>query len=184
MFSVLLIALGLSMDAFAVALGNGMCFRRVGKKEILSTGFFFGLSQGLMPVIGYYAGQTFRRYVDTWANWLSLLLLGGIGGHMVWEAWKELHDPESCGSKMELSVRLLFLQSLATSIDALVVGVGFAVMDVSLAAAASSIAVVTFFCSCMGVIMGKQCAGFLKNRAQIFGGALLILLGLKIFTGG
>ena len=182
--STFLIALGLAMDAFAVALTNGMCLYRAGKKEMFLTAAFFGAFQGGMPVIGYFAGQSFRGYMDTWSNWAAPILLGGIGGRMIWEAWKGLKGPEQCESKMALSLKLLLFQGFATSIDALTVGIGFAVIGADLFISALCIAAVTFCCSWAGVCMGKQCGRFLKHKAEIFGGALLILLGLKLFLDG
>ncbi|MDD2956167.1 MAG: manganese efflux pump [Oscillospiraceae bacterium] len=181
--SLLLMALGLSMDAFAVAVTNGICFARAGKKEAFSTAFAFGFFQGMMPSIGYFAGRSFLGCLRLWADWVSLLLLGFIGGKMIWEALRELRAPQPCETGLRLSLRLLLIQAAATSVDAMAAGVGLAAQGEGIILAALLTAMVAFGCSLAGVYLGRRCGMFLRQKAEIFGGALLILLGLKIFFG-
>lgn len=177
-----LTALGLSMDAFAVAVTDGMCTKGVRGKNAIFIGFYFGGFQGLMPVLGYLGGKTFAGYVQQFDHWIALFLLGIIGGKMVIEAIREIRSPPICPVLKTLGHKQLFLQAVATSIDALAIGVGFAVMEVNISLAACTIACITFLCSVIGVYIGKAFGNMLKQKAEIFGGIILILLGIKIFA--
>ena len=175
-------SLGLSMDACAVSISNGMCFTNIHKKQILFTALAFGFFQAIMPVIGYAIGQTFSNLISFLDHWIALVLLTLIGGKMIIEALKELKYPEACLTTIKtLTFKTLFVQAIATSIDALAVGIGFAVMQVNILSAALSIGIITFICSLAGSYLGKKFGQMFKQKAEIFGGAILIFIGIKIF---
>lgn len=176
------LAVGLSMDAMAVSISDGLCFRNLRRSGFFLIAFAFGLFQGIMPVIGYFAGQTFSVYIKSFDHWIALILLGFIGGKMVWEAITEMRHPEEEACGKSFTLRLLGVQAVATSIDALAVGIGFAVMDVNIWAAAGFIAATTFCFSAVGVWIGKKFGSFLKEKAELFGGLILIAIGIKIFA--
>ena len=164
--TLFVLALGLSMDAFAVSISNSMCFSGLRRNEAALTSLSFGVFQGLMPVAGYFAGRAFADVVSAFDHWIAFALLGFIGGKMIWDAVKELRAPEA----------------FATSIDALAVGVSFAALDVNIAAAASFIACVTFVCCLAGHLLGKKFGSWLGGKAEIFGGVILVCIGAKILV--
>lgn len=174
-----LLALGLSMDAFAVSVTNGMCLDRVRSVHVFGCGLCFGLFQGAMPVIGYALGSRFERSIVAYDHWIALILLSFIGGKMIFDA---------CGSANEkaeafrLDAAALIIQGFATSVDALAVGVSFAALSVNIVSAALFICLVTFAMSSTGVALGKRFGSRLGGKAQIIGGIILILIGLKIFA--
>ncbi len=175
-------SLGLSMDACAVSISNGMCYENIHKKQIFSTAAAFGFFQAFMPVLGYLIGSTFSEFVSIIDHWIALILLGLIGGKMVIEAIKELKYPEACLTSTKcLTPKTLLLQSVATSIDALAVGVGFAVMKVDILSAALYIGIITFINSIIGSHLGKKFGQLFKQKAEILGGLILIAIGVKIF---
>lgn len=176
------LSIGLSMDACAVSISNGMCFTNIHKKQIIYTAFAFGLFQALMPVIGYMVGQTFSELISYLDHWIALFLLGFIGSKMIVDAAKELKYPEAClSSNKTLTSKTLLLQAIATSIDALAVGISFAVMQINILFAALSIGITTFICSISGSYLGKKFGRMFKQKAEFLGGAILIFIGFKIF---
>lgn len=180
--TLFLTSIGLSMDACAVSISNGMCFTNIHKKQIIYTAIAFGLFQGFMPVLGYMVGQTFSDLISFLDHWIALVLLSIIGGKMIVEALKELKYPEACLTTTKiLTLKTLFFQSIATSIDALAVGISFAVMQVNILYASLSIGIITFICSLAGSYLGKKFGQMFKQKAEIFGGSILILIGIKIF---
>lgn len=178
--TLLILAFGLSMDAFAVSVSNSMSFSGLRRRQAVLTSFSFGLFQGLMPVIGYLAGRTFAQAVSAVDHWVAFILLGFIGGKMVLDAVRELRAPEQAAKPKSFSLRLMLVQAFATSIDALAVGVSFAALDVNIFAAASFIAGVTFVCCLVGHLLGKLFGDWLGSRAELLGGVILIGIGLKI----
>lgn len=178
-WELLLIAVGLSMDAFAVSVTNGMCKKNVRIGWTLGIGLCFGLFQGAMPAIGYALGQTFTSYVERFDHIIALVLLGLIGGKMLLDALK--NGQEECSMGSVLTAGELLLQGVATSIDALAVGVSFAAMKANILASAGFIAVTTFVLSIAGVFIGKKFGAVLNKKAEIAGGVILIAIGLKIF---
>ncbi len=178
--TLLFLALGLSMDAFAVSLSNAMCYGDANKKQTVYTAFTFGLFQAGMPVIGYFAGRFFYPAISFLDHWIAFALLGFIGGNMLFTTISELKNPQECPVQKAFSLRLLLFQAFATSIDALAVGIGFAVMQTNILYAAGLIGVVTFICCLFGASLGKKFGSLLEQKAKIFGGAILILIGLKI----
>lgn len=177
-----LTALGLSMDAFAVSITDGMCLNKVRVQDAVKISLYFGGFQGMMPLLGYLGGKNFAAYVQKFDHWIALFLLGFIGGKMVVEAIHEILHPSICPLVHSVSTKQLLLQAIATSIDALAIGVGFAVMNVPIVFASGIIALVTFFCCFLGAYLGKVFGELFKQKAEIFGGLILVFLGIKIFT--
>lgn len=176
---ILLIGIGLSMDASCVSMSNGMCFKETKLKRALAIGVAFGLFQGLMPLIGYYVGSLCSAQISAFDHWIALVLLVIIGGKMIYDAIKNDGD-DSCATKF--TVKLLLVQAIATSIDALAIGVSFAALrDINIYVAVSIIALTTFVFSVCAVYIGKKIGTKLNSKAEIFGGTILILIGLKIF---
>ena len=175
-----LTALGLSMDAFAVSVTNGLCLKGSRGRHGLYTAGAFGLFQGMMPGLGFLLGQGFSQPAKQLDHWMALLLLGGIGGKMVKEGIAELRNPQVSHPRV-FRWGTLLLQAVATSIDALAVGIGFAMLEVEILPAALAIGAVTFWCCLAGFFIGRQFGGLLKERAEIFGGVILILTGIKIW---
>lgn len=174
-----LLALGLSMDAFAVSVTNGLTRKNMNFGWTFGTALCFGLFQGVMPTIGYFLGQTFFRYIQAFDHIIALVLLGFIGGKMLYDAIK-CKDDEAC-SVSRLTFGVLILQGVATSIDALAVGISFAALSVNIVSAAAFITSVTFVCSLAGVLIGKRFGASLNKKAEIIGGIILVGIGLKIF---
>ncbi len=174
-----LLAVGLSMDACAVAAANGVCCQGYAPPRILATAAVFGGFQGLMPLLGYLAGSCFIRYMAHMDHVIALLLLGYLGGRMVWESLSG--GGEGAGEAVRFTWRGLFLQGVATSIDALAVGVSLAALGTPILSAAGFIAAVTFCCTLLGVRLGRAFGPALGGRAQLAGGLVLILIGTKIF---
>ena len=170
------------MDAFAVSVSNGICYRNYTPRQAFATALAFGGFQGLMPVLGFIAGTTFISLIESVDHLIALALLGYLGGKMIWEARKEMGSEDECPVSGAFSLRSLLLQAVATSIDALAVGISLAALRVEIIPAASFIAAVTFTCSLLGVGLGKRFGRVLESRAQIFGGLILIAIGLKIFV--
>lgn len=171
------------MDAFAVSVTNGMARKNVNAGWAFAIAACFGIFQGLMPAIGYTLGSTFTKYVAAFDHVIALVLLGFIGGKMLLDGIK--NKDEDSGSGCVLTVGALVLQGIATSIDALAVGVSFAAVMSGFAEmlrAVLLIAATTFVISLAGVYIGKKSGDFLNNKAQIVGGIILIAIGVKIFV--
>ena len=179
LIQVFLLALGLSMDAFAVSVSNGICYHKEKKKLVLSA-VSFGVFQALMPLLGYLAGAAFSKYVEVVDHWIALALLGFLGGKMLWEAIHTLRHPEEETCPVSFTYKLIFTQSLATSIDALASGIAFATVDVNIVWAVTFIGVLTFLFSAFGVKLGNIFGEKFKNKAELAGGVILFLMGLKI----
>lgn len=184
---LLLLAVGLSMDAFAVSIGNGLSMKKTSVKSALIIAASFGLFQALMPLAGYFLGSAFESFIKQWDHYIALIFLGFIGGKMIYDGIKELvcqkrgeHGAKS--TPFQLSLGKLLIQAIATSIDALIIGVSFAVLpNVNIWAAVCLIGVVTFVISFFGVFMGKKFGELLGSKAEIFGGLILVTIGVKVF---
>ena len=173
-----IIAVGLSMDAFAVAVCKGLSVVKLEKKHMLITGLWFGGFQGLMPLLGYLLGSAFEKYITPIDHWVAFVLLGIIGVNMIKEG---LSKEEESGEDASFSVKTMFVMAVATSIDALAVGITFALLpDVNITAAVLFIGVITFTLSCVGIKIGNVFGAKFKSKAEIAGGAILVLMGLKI----
>ncbi len=182
LIELILVAFGLSMDAFAVSVTNGIAIKNIRNKDAIKIALYMGGFQGLMPVIGWALGLGFKEYITSIDHWIALILLSIIGGKMAYEGWKTRNEPcEVATDKDPLSNKVLLLLAIATSIDALAVGVSFAFLNISILWAAVTIGLITFIVCVIGVKIGETCGCFLKNKAEIVGGVILILIGLKIF---
>ena len=176
LWELFVIAVGLSMDAFAVSICKGLSVRRCTFRHMLICGLYFGLFQGGMPLIGYLLGAQFESMVSVIAPYIAFILLGFIGMNMIKESREE--DAECCSD--DFSIRTMIPLAVATSIDALAVGVSFAFLQVSIVPAVTFIAVVTFLCCLFGVKIGSIFGSKYKSKAEFFGGVVLIAMGLKI----
>ena len=171
---LLLIGVGLSMDAFAVSICKGLAMRRVNKKQALVIGLFFGGFQALMPLIGYYLGSLFADMVTRYSHWVAFALLLAIGGNMIKES---LGEEENVSNDMGFKSMLLL--AIATSIDALAAGVTLAAVDTPILFSSAVIGITAFLFSFGGVFIGKKFGGFLGSKAECIGGIILILIGVK-----
>ena len=176
MMELFLIAVGLSMDAFAVAVCKGLALRKVNLGQMALVGLWFGGFQALMPLAGYFVGVQFKEQITAIDHWIAFALLAIIGGNMIRES---LSKEEECPDA-SLSVKAMLPMAVATSIDALAVGVSFAVLKVEIFSSCTVIAVTTLLCSLVGSFLGKGFGSLLKSKAEIFGGVILVLIGLKI----
>lgn len=187
LLTLLLLAVGLSMDAFAVAVCKGLAMQKITWKNCCIVGGWFGGFQALMPFTGYVLGIQFERYIEMIAPWVAFVLLGIIGANMIREA---MGKEEDCGESDTLGVKEMFMMAVATSIDALAVGITFACVPVNIAGGVGRfmntligcliIGATTFTLSVAGVKAGSVFGVKYKNKAELAGGAILILLGVKI----
>lgn len=173
------LAIGLSMDAFAVAICKGLALRSLRWGQCALVGLYFGAFQAGMPLIGYFLGVRFREYITSVDHWIAFGLLALIGAKMVHEALSKEED-ESGGGSGSLSPRVMLPLAVATSIDALAVGVTFAFLDVQIAPAAVSIGAITFAFSFAGVKIGNVFGSRFQKKAELCGGVILLLIGTKI----
>lgn len=174
---LVLIAVSLSMDAFAVSICKGLSARKLNWKQYLCIGLWFGGFQALMPAIGYFLGETFEAYIQSFDHWIAFVLLTIIGINMLREGFSKEKEKEDAS----FSPRTMFLLAVATSIDALAVGITFALLPgVNIAAAVALIGGTTFILSVLGLKAGNIFGAKYKSRAEIAGGVILILIGLKI----
>ena len=176
---LLLVAVGLSMDAFAVAVCKGLNMSKINYKRGALIALFFGTFQGLMPLIGWFLGVQFEKYIVSFDHWVAFVLLGFIGGNMIAEAF-EKEEEDSCPDKF--SIGELFVLAIATSIDALAVGITFALIApvTGISVAVILIGVITFALSFVGVVIGNKFGAKYKKRAELAGGVILCLMGVKI----
>lgn len=179
LFELFLIAVGLSMDAFAVAICKGLATGRVKLGQMVIVGLWFGIFQALMPLIGYLLGVNFSTLIQSIDHWIAFVLLGLIGANMIREA---LGGDEECCNEEDASYSIwaMLPLAIATSIDALAVGVSFAFLSVDIVPAVSFIGVCTFILSAFGVKIGSVFGLRFKKKAEIAGGVILILMGAKI----
>lgn len=176
-----LIAVGLSMDAFAVSVCKGLGMRKLNWKHALVIALLFGGFQGIMPVIGWALGTQFESYITSIDHWIAFVLLAFIGAKMLWDAFHEEDECTECKEDEEhLDIKELVMLAIATSIDALAIGITFAFLRVDIVPAALAIAATTFVLSFVGVATGNQFGSRFRKPATVAGGAVLILIGLKI----
>ena len=176
LIELFLIAVGLSMDAFAVSVCKGLAMPKCTFKKAAIVGLWFGGFQALMPAIGYILGAQFQEAIASIDHWIAFVLLALIGGNLIHEALD--NDEEEADAS--LNVKTMFLLAVATSIDALAIGITFAFLKVNIIPAVCFIGIVTFIISFAGVKIGNVFGARYKNKAEIVGGIILILLGLKI----
>lgn len=175
-----LIAVGLSMDAFAVSVCKGLSVKKVGVKHAALAGLYFGGFQFLMPVIGYLLGFRFESVIETVDHWVAFVLLAFIGGKMIAEARKPEEEETPIEMDQPLDLKELLVMAVATSIDALAVGISFAFLNYPLVEAVTVIGVTTFFISVAGVYIGNYFGNKYQKKAEMAGGVILILIGTKI----
>ena len=174
---ILLLGIGLSMDAFAVSICKGLSTKKLQFKHYLIIGAWFGGFQALMPTIGYFLGSTFEQYITAFDHWVAFVLLSVIGAGMI----KESLSKEESNGNDSFSFKTMLLLALATSIDALAVGITFALLpDVNVPLAVCLIGITTFVCSAAGLKVGNLFGLKYKAKAELAGGIILILIGLKI----
>lgn len=176
---ILLIAIGVSMDAFAVSICKGLSVRKLRSRHVFTVSMWFGGFQALMPVIGYFVGVSFADYVTTYDHWISFVLLAVIGANMIKESFEKEEDNDS---NSDFSFRKMFVLAIATSIDALAVGVSFAFLQVNIWVAVLIIGATTAAFSGIGIIIGNQFGARYKSKAEFVGGLILIAIGLKILV--
>lgn len=178
---LLFISVGLAMDAFAVSVCKGLNMSKINYKNAGIIALFFGTFQGFMPLIGYFLGTRFQRYIQSIDHWIAFGLLVFIGGQMIFEVFKgEEEALDEDGDKLQL--KQLVILAIATSIDALAVGITFALLDggVGIITSVLMIGIVTFIISFMGVIIGNRFGNKYERKAQLAGGIILVLIGLRI----
>ncbi len=178
LFELFLIAVALSMDAFAVSVCKGLSMRRMNLRHALIIGLYFGGFQALMPALGYVLGVRFQDAITAYDHWIAFILLGLIGGNMI----KESLTPEEDSCDASVAFKDMVILALATSIDALAVGVTFAFLRVPILPAVSFIVVTTFLLSIAGVKVGNIFGAKYKAKAEFAGGVILILMGIKILV--
>ena len=176
LFELFLVAVGLSMDAFAVSICKGLAMQKLALKKAAVVGLWFGGFQAGMPLIGYFLGKQFESYITSIDHWIAFILLSLIGITMIREAMSKEEEK----ADDSLAVKTMFLLAVATSIDALAIGVTFAFLQVSIAPAVSLIGITTFLLSVVGVKVGNVFGMKYKSKAELTGGIILIAIGLKI----
>ena len=177
MFTIIIIAAGLAMDAFAVSVASGTAYKQLNVKHALRMAVFFGGFQAFMPLIGSLAGLSVKEYIANYDHWAAFGLLSAVGVKMIYESFKidpaeKIFDPSS--------IFVLLILSVATSIDALAVGITLSLITSSVAAAVITIGLMTFVFSYLGVFIGKKFGHFFESKIEALGGLILIGLGLKI----
>ena len=179
---LLLTAIALSMDAFAVSVCKGLGMRRMRYDQALVISLYFGVFQALMPLIGWLLGTSFSRYIQAFDHWIAFVLLAFLGGKMLWDVFHEKEDGEQESAERRLDHRELFMLAIATSIDALAVGIAFACLEVNIWRSVSIIGVTTLVISFAGVWIGNRFGNRFQKKAEIAGGLVLILIGVKILA--
>ena len=177
-FELFILAIGLSMDAFAVSVCKGLSLGRINAKHMCIAGAWFGGFQALMPLVGYFGGRFFADKITRYSHWVAFVLLVLIGAGMIKESKEEEHV------NADMDIKSMFILAVATSIDALAVGVTFAFLKVEIVSAVSFIGVITFVCSAAGVKTGSLFGMKYKSKAELCGGIILILIGTKILLEG
>ena len=176
MFEVIILAIALSMDAFAVSIGLGASQKNKSYLLPLKAGLWFGFFQALMPLLGYFAGKGVNQWVVGYTSWISFFLLSGIGGKMIYEGFSEGIE----SSFSQVTNKILFTLAIATSIDALAAGFTLTLLAINPFLSCAIIGVITFIFSGFGVSVGRKTGTYLENKAEFLGGTILILIWLKI----
>ena len=173
---IILISISLAMDAFAVSICKGLSMQHMDWKKAIIIGLYFGIFQALMPTIGYFLGIGFQSLVVSVDHWIVFILLLFIGGNMIKESFNE----EDSNTNDDISVKSMLILAIATSIDALAVGITFAFLETNIIFAFSLIGIITFVLSIIGVKIGNKFGNRYETKAQVAGGVILILIGFKI----
>lgn len=175
-----LIAVGLSMDAFAVSVCKGLCMKRLDIRRAVVIALFFGVFQMVMPLVGWALGTQFEQYITPIDHWIAFVLLGFIGGKMLWEAFRGKGDETTCEIEEKLDIPELTMLAVATSIDALAVGITFAFLGVDIVPSVILIGATTFVLALVGVAVGHRFGARYEKLANVVGGVVLVLIGTKI----
>lgn len=173
---LLLLGIGLAMDAFAVSICKGLSMKKMNWKSAIIIALYFGMFQAVMPIIGYILGNAFESFVTSIDHWIAFILLCFIGGSMI----KESFDSEDENKNDKVDFKTMIVLATATSIDALTIGITFAFLDVNIVLAVTIIGIITFMLAIIGVKIGNKFGDKYQNKAEFFGGLILILLGLKV----
>ncbi|MDA3885318.1 MAG: manganese efflux pump MntP family protein [Candidatus Delongbacteria bacterium] len=173
---IIILALALSADAFTVSISSGVCVKHIKFTQSIKMALFFGFFQGIMPIIGWFAGSTFHYYLKNYGKWIALALLAGIGIKMIVESFD--HENEEC--KDYFNNRILFILAIATSIDALAAGLSLKFMDIDIFIPAGIIGLITFFMSLIGITVGKLAGNKLGRSSEVAGGLILIWIGIRL----
>lgn len=177
LLELFIIAIGLSMDAFAVSICKGLAMEKATLRKATVVGLYFGIFQAGMPLIGYLVGSQFAELIEAFDHWIAFVLLGFIGGKMMYESFQEGDAPPDAAS---IGWRKMLPLAVATSIDALAVGISFALLNVDIVPAVSLIGVATLVISMAGVKIGNVFGGKFQSKAEFAGGVILVLIGVKI----
>lgn len=182
MYIILMTAVGLAMDAFAVSVSSGICIRNFKPQYAFKFGFYFGAFQFIMTLIGYFAAFLFAKQMHSFSHWVAFVLLSVIGANMIYDTFKK--DEKDCPVDFNAVMRTknMVMMSVATSIDAMAVGVSLALFNVRILMCAFIIGVVAFLFSFAGTIIGNKIGGIFEKNAQMLGGSILIGIGIKILT--
>ena len=178
LIEIVFIGIGLAMDAFAVSICKGLAIKNINNKNVLKIALYFGIFQMIMPLTGYFLGNSFQHIIYKIDHWIAFALLLGIGLNMIKEAFsKDLEERDD-----RLDVKTMLILAIATSIDALAVGITFGFLKVNILVAVSIIGIITFALCTIGVKLGNKFGNKFQNKAEIFGGIILILMGIKILV--
>jgi len=174
--SIVIIAIGLAMDAFAVSISNSCSLQRMKLTDAIHMSLFFGFFQGIMPIIGWFAGSAVQEQINQYGHWIAFGLLLIIGVKMIYEAFQMDETDDRCS----LSLKVLIVLSIATSIDALAVGISLSCLQVDIFLPALIIGIITFGFSMFGVYLGKKFGHLFESKIEVLGGLILIGIGVKI----
>ena len=177
---LILIAIALAMDSVAVAIASGSKYKNINFYDVIKIALFFGIFQGLMPLIGYLTGNLFASFVDAIDHYIAFVILMFLGFNMIREAYAGDFEDEV----KDLKNKTLLILAIATSIDALAIGITFSFQDIDIIYAVSVITIITFVLCVIAVYVGKFLGGFLEDKAEYLGGIILIILGFRILLQG
>ena len=182
---IFLTGVGLAMDAFAVSICKGIKMPKLKKMRIIIIAIFFGGFQMLMPLIGWLLGNQLVDYISAFDHWIAFALLAFIGGKMAYESFEKGDDCDcGCGCDERLDLKELFLLAIATSIDALAVGITFSMYDINIVSSIGIIGAVTFIICALGVVIGHKFGSKFKSKAELIGGLVLVGIGIKLLVEG
>jgi len=177
LISIFLVALGLSVDSFAASVSSGLAINRIRFTQAVRIAFFLAVFQGGMPYIGWAIGNIFKNSIVEYDHWIAFILLAGLGGKMVYDCLTKEKEENHFNP---LKLMVLISISIATSIDALIVGISFALIEINILVSAIIIAIITFLASMIGMLLGKKMGEHVSKKLDLLGGVVLIILGLKI----
>lgn len=178
-----LLSLGLATDAFSVSVCKGLSMKKINLKGAFVTSLFFGIFQAIMPIIGYFLGSHFSSFINTYSHWIAFILLGFIGGKMIFETFSKT-DEDSEITEYRLDIKETIVLAIATSIDALAVGLLFTMQTTNIFFAVGMIGVITFIMCMIGVAVGNRFGSKYEKKAEFIGGTVLVLIGVKLLLDG